>query len=265
MSGAKKAARIRTSMGTLTADTITVRGHDLVDGLMGRIDVAALFFLEVTGRLPGESENRMLNAMIVSIAEHGMMPSVIAARLTIMGAPESFQGAVASGLLGAGDVFVGPTSNVARLLQVEARAYSGTNDEIAARLVEKYEKEGRRIPGLGHPHHPVDPRSKKLLAMQQDLGVARAHTDLMLAVHKAACERRGRHLTFNAVAAVGCIASDIGLDWRAVRGIGLVARTVGLIGHVFEELNTPSAQAIWDLVQDHSDYTDPQPSGTGDA
>jgi len=244
-------------MGTLTADTITVRGHDLVGDLMGRIDTAALFFLEVTGRLPTESENRLLNAMIVAIAEHGMMPSVIAARLTIMGAPESFQGAVASGLLGAGDVFVGPTSNVARLLQVEAKEFSGNDTEIAEQLVDKYERAKRRIPGLGHPHHEIDPRSEKLLAMQRELGAPRRCTDLMLAVHEAVCARRGRHLTFNAVAAVGCIASDIGLDWRVVRGIGLVARTVGLIGHVFEELNQPSSQAIWDLVQDHSDYTDP--------
>lgn len=257
MNAANKPSRIRTSMGTLTADTITVRGHDLVDGLMGRIDVAALFFLEVTGRLPTEAENMLLNAMIVAIAEHGMMPSVIAARLTIMGAPESFQGAVASGLLGAGDVFVGPTSNVARLLQVEAREFSGTSAEIAAQIVEKYEAAKRRIPGLGHPHHPIDPRSEKLLAMQRELYVPRIYTDLMLEVHKAACAKRGRHLTFNAVAAVGCIASDIGLDWRVVRGIGLIARTVGLIGHVFEEMNTPSAQTIWDLVQDHADYTDP--------
>src|SRR5690606_2220325 len=107
-------------------------------------------------------------------------------------------------------------------------------------IVDMYEHAGRRIPGLGHPHHPVDPRSEKLLAMQRELDAPRAHTDLMLAIHKAACDRRGRHLTFNAVAAVGAIASDIGLDWRAVRGIGLVARTIGLIGHVFEELNRPS-------------------------
>lgn len=259
-----KPARISTHMGTLTADTITVRGHDLVDGLMGRIDVAALFYLEVTGRLPTETENALLNAMIVSIAEHGMMPSVIAARLTLMGAPESFQGAVASGLLGAGDVFVGPAGNVARLLQVEAQAFEGSDADKAAGVVESYQAAGRRIPGLGHPHHPVDPRSEKLLAMQRELGAPRAHTDLMLEVHRLACERRGRHLTFNAVAAVGAIASDIGIDWRAVRGIGLVARTVGLIGHVFEELNQPSAQAIWDLVQDNSDYSDPEPAGSPD-
>ncbi|QDY98965.1 citryl-CoA lyase [Nitratireductor mangrovi] len=250
--------RIETSMGTLTSDTITVRGRDLVDDLMGKVDAASLFFLEVTGRLPDEVENRLLNAMIVSIAEHGMMPSVIAARLTIFGAPESFQGAVASGLLGAGDVFVGPTSNVARILQVEAAGYEGSSAEKAKKIVDAYEKQGRRIPGLGHPHHPVDPRSEKLLAMQRELGAPRAHTDLMLAIHEAACKQRGKHLTFNAVAAVGAIASDIGIDWRAVRGIGLVARTIGLIGHVFEELNRPSAQAIWNLVEENSDYSDPQ-------
>jgi citrate synthase len=258
MTGKAAIPRIRTSMGTLTVDTITVRGHNLVDGLLGKIDTAALFFLEVTGRLPTDVENTLLNAMIVSIAEHGMMPSAIAARMTIMGAPEAFQGAVASGLLGAGDVFVGPTSNVARMLQVEANAYPGTDAEKAMKLVEAYEASKRRIPGLGHPHHPIDPRSEKLLAMQDELGASRVYTDLMLEVHRIACERRGRHLTFNAVAAVGAIASDIGLDWRAVRGIGLVARAIGLIGHVFEEMNRPSAQAIWDLVQEHTDYSDPQ-------
>ena len=61
------------------------------------------------------------------------------------------------------------------------------------------------------------------------------------------------------MAAIGSLWSDIGLDWRAVRGIGLIARTVGLIGHVMEELRNPQANAIWDLVQHETDYTDPQP------
>lgn len=251
---------IRSSMATMTPDTITVRGHDLTTELMGRIDTAALYYLEVTGRLPGAAENILLNAMIVAIAEHGMMPSVIAGRMTIMGAPESFQGAVAAGLLGAGDVFVGPTSNVAHLLQVEAQAFEGSDDERAAAIVSGYAERGRRIPGLGHPHHRVDPRSEKLLALQAEHGLPDACTRLMLAIQRAATDRHGKHLTFNAVAAVGCIASDIGLDWRAVRGIGLIARTVGLIGHVLEEIKQPSAQAIWDLVLENTEYSDPAPN-----
>jgi citrate synthase len=249
--------KLKTRIGTLTADTITVCGHNLVDDLLGRIDIGQLFYLEVTGRLPDPAQSRMINALMVAIAEHGMMPSVIAARLTYMGAPESLQGAVASGLLGAGDVFVGPAGNVARMLQVEAAGLPGDDSERANRIVETYFESKRRLPGLGHPHHEIDPRSVRLLALQQELGVGTRFTSLMLEIQRVACERAGRHLTFNAVAAVGAIASDLDIDWRAVRGIGLVARTVGLVGHVLEEMKRPTAGAIWDLVHDHTEYSDP--------
>jgi citrate synthase len=259
MNSARTPSRINTQMATLSVDTITVRGHNLVDELIGKIGVADLFFLEVTGKLPKTSESILINAMIVAIAEHGMMPSVIAARLTLLGAPESFQGAVASGLLGAGDTFVGPSSNVAKMLQVEAAAFEGDVEARARQVVESYATSKRRLPGLGQPHHPVDPRTEKLFAMQKELGVGTANTELMLTIHRLACERLGRPLTLNAVAAIGAICSDIGLDWRAVRGIGLIARTVGLIGHVMEELRNPQANTIWDLVQAATDYSDPLP------
>jgi len=254
---AKEAPRLRTRIGTLSEDSITVCGHDLVGGLIGRIDVGELFYLEVTGRLPDEAQGRMLNALMVAIAEHGMMPSVIAARLTYLGAPESLQGAVASGLLGAGDVFVGPAGNVARMLQVEAAELDGDPSERATRIVERYVAAGRRLPGLGHPHHAIDPRSTRLLELQRELGLPSRHSAQMLEIQRQAIARAGKHLTFNAVAAVGSIASDLGIDWRAVRGIGLVARTVGLVGHLLEEMKRPSAQAIWDLVHDRTDYSDP--------
>ncbi len=255
----KAPSRIETSMATLTVDTITVRGHNLVDDLIGKIDVTDLYFLEVTGRLPKPAESKMLTAMIVAIAEHGMMPSVIAARLTLLGAPESFQGAVASGLLGAGDTFVGPSSNVAKMLQIEAKAFTGSVRERARQIVDLYQADKRRLPGLGQPHHPVDPRTVKLFSMGRELGIAAENTELMTQIHSTAVDRLGKPLTLNAVAAIGALCSDIGLDWRAVRGIGLIARTVGLIGHVMEELRKPQANTIWDIVQRETDYTDPQP------
>jgi citrate synthase len=143
------------------------------------------------------------------------------------------------------------------MLQVEAAGYEGDTVARAARVVADYLDAGKRVPGLGHPHHRIDPRSEKLLALQRELGLPRGHTELMLEIQRVASERTGRHLTFNAVAAVGAIASDLGFDWRAVRGIGLVARTVGLVGHVFEEIRQPTGGAIWDLVQAHTEYTDP--------
>jgi citrate synthase len=249
--------KVKTQMATLDVDTITVRGHNLVEDLIGKIDVADLFFLEVTAKLPTKAESKLLNAMIVAIAEHGMMPSVIAARLTLMGAPESFQGAVASGLLGAGDVFVGPTSNVARMLQVDAAKFTGSIEERAEQVVAMYTAATRKLPGLGQPHHPVDPRAMKLFEMQKESGMATANTELMFAIHRVGVERLGRSLTLNATAAIGAICSDMGLDWRAVRGIGLIARTVGIIGHLMEEIRDPQSKAIWDLVQHATEYSDP--------
>lgn len=253
----KGGVEIKTRIGTSTADTITVCGHDLVDDLVGNIDAGQLLFLEIMGKLPTPQQAALLNAMIVSLAEHGMMPSIIAARMTMLGAPESFQGALASGLLGVGDTFVGPTANVARLLQTEAPTFGDTPDERAANLVKHYFGKGLRIPGLGHPHHPVDPRAEKLLAMQKDLGLKETHAAQMRKIQLAASEARGSHLTFNATAAVGAICSDMGIDWRAVRGIGLVARSIGLVGHIFEEMRQPSAKAMWSLIEDKTQYADP--------
>ncbi len=252
----EKTSRIQTHIGTLSADSVTVRGNDLVNDLMGRINIGDLFFLEVVGRLPTEAESVLVNAMMVAISEHGIMPNVIAARMTLLSSPESLQGAVASGLLGVGDTFVGPSSNVARILQMDAPKHQGSTEEVARAIVDGLVAQNKRIPGLGHPHHPVDPRAEKLLAMQKELGIGDVHTRLMLQIHAYACQRLGKPLTFNAVAAVGAIASDLGIDWRAVRGIGLVARTVSLVGHLLEEMNEPSANTMWELIEASTEYSD---------
>jgi citrate synthase len=125
-------------------------------------------------------------------------------------------------------------------------------------IVELYKSTKRKLPGLGQPHHSVDPRTVKLFAMQKQLKIDTSNTELMEVIHRIAIERLGRPLTLNATAAIGAICSDIGLDWRAVRGIGLIARTVGLIGHVMEEMRSPQANTIWDLVQQATHYSDPQ-------
>ena len=107
---------LRTSVGTSDADSITVQGRDLSSELMGEVSFTELAFLLVRGRLPDAGETTMLDAVLVSLADHGLTPTVIAARMTHTGAPESLQGAVAAGLLGAGDVFLGVVENTARFL-----------------------------------------------------------------------------------------------------------------------------------------------------
>src|SRR4051794_125142 len=92
----------KTAIAEATANAVTVRGHDLTSELMGQLTLTEMFFLLLTGRAPDERERRMTDACLVAIAEHGLVPSVQSARMTLSSAPESLQGAVAAGGAGRG-------------------------------------------------------------------------------------------------------------------------------------------------------------------
>src|SRR5207237_7910174 len=135
---------IRSELAWSTVDRIVVRGKDLPGEILGHLNLGDMAFLELTGRVPNANESKLFNAMVVTLVEHGITPSALAARLTYLGAPEALQGAVAAGLLGLGGVFVGSMEGVARLLS-EAVSSSKNAKAIVA--------ENKRIPGLGHPIH----------------------------------------------------------------------------------------------------------------
>jgi len=137
-------------MGWSTTDRIVVRGHDLVDDLIGKVSLGDMAFLELKGRLPTEKESVVFNALAVTLVEHGMTPSAIATRLTYFGAPESIQAAVAAGLLGIGDRFGGSIEEAARTLQ---EALAGTEPgadlrALAGQVVARYKERKRPIAGV---------------------------------------------------------------------------------------------------------------------
>src|SRR3954453_11526094 len=141
-----------TSVGTSDPDSITVMGRDLARDLMGRTTLSELAFLVVQRRMPAPEETRLFDTVLVSLADHGLTPTVLAARLTHTGAPETLQGAVAAGLLGAGSVFLGVVEDTVRFLDEAGEDTDGA--------VGREREAGRRIPGLGHPIHKVeDPRT----------------------------------------------------------------------------------------------------------
>jgi len=228
-------------------DHIVIRGHDLVGDLMGRIGIAEMFYLEVMGRLPTPAQARLLEAMTVAVVEHGMMPSTIAARMTDYGSPDSLQSAVAAGLLGAGTRILGSMEKCAQMLWEAKPADRSDPDALAEEIVAGYLRRKAQIPGLGHPiHKPEDPRARKLFDMARTEGVAGTYIDFLHRV-SAACDRAmGKHLTINATAAIASVGLDIGLDWRAIKGVALVARTIGIIAHVIEEKDHPTA---WEITR----------------
>lgn len=242
-------------MGSSTADRITVRGHDLIEDLIGKVSLGDMAFLELKGRLPSSQESKVFNALAVTLVEHGMTPSAIAARLTYFGAPESLQGAVAAGLLGIGDRFGGSVEEAARTLQ-EALARAGDNPDLkrlAQEIVAKHKESKRPIAGLGHPiHKPIDPRTPKLFALAAENGFSGKFVELMQAISAEAGRSYGRELPVNATGAIGAIASELDLPWRVTRGLAVMARAVGLVAHIQEELEEPLAAEIWSRIDEES-------------
>jgi citrate synthase len=222
---------IKSDLGWSTRERIVVRGKDLPGEILGSLNLGDMAFLELTGRVPEPRESRLFNAMAVTLVEHGITPSALAARMTYLGAPEAMQAAVAAGLCGLGSVFVGSMEGAAKMLS------SGkTAQEIVA--------ETKRIPGLGHHlHKPVDPRAVRLFELARETGFYGNYCHRMEEIAKL------KNLTLNATGAIGALACELGLDWRAVRGIGVMARAVGLVGHLLEESRQPMAEAIWHQVE----------------
>src|SRR3954470_12325353 len=149
-------------------DRVEVRGRDLTGELMGSLSFTEYFHLLLTGEEPSEEQRYFLDLLLVAIAEHGMMPTSVAARMTLAADPRSLQGAVAAGILGAGPVVLGTAEECARLLD-ELREPGRDPAEAAAEL----RSAGARIPGFGHPvHKQVDPRAERILELADERGVS---------------------------------------------------------------------------------------------
>jgi len=239
---------INTWIGSSTADSITVAGRDLPSELMGTVSLTDLTYLLVTRREPTAGQRRMLDAVFVSLADHGLTPSALAARLTYTGAPEAIQGAVAAGLLGAGSVLLGPAGDTAVFLAA-ARPDSDDDDALgqaAAAAVESRRQQGLRVPGLGHPVHRVeDPRTPRLYALAEEEGVLGPHLRMLRFVADAQADATGRRLPINGAGAAGAALVDIGIPPTSVRGVVLVARTAGLVAHLTEEAEAPIGTTLW--------------------
>ena len=93
-------------------------------------------------------------------------------------------------------------------------------------------------------------------AIAAENGFRGAHVKLLEAVAAEAERSLERHLPVNVSGAIGAIASELGLDWRVSRGIGLIARTIGLVAHLLEEIRSPLARELW-LRTEHEAQTPP--------
>jgi len=212
-------------------DRVEVRGRDLTGDLMGRLSFTEYFHLLLTGREPTEEQRFFLDLLLVALAEHGMMPTNIAARMTLAADPESLQGAVAAGILGVGPVVVGTAAECARLLE------SGEEPLDAARRIHAA---GEKVPGFGHPvHRPVDPRAERILELADERGISGPAVARARALRDAVAEVWGKPLPMNVSMPIAAVMLDLDFPAAAVRAVPILARTAGLLAHLAEEQENP--------------------------
>ncbi|CAM3627693.1 citrate synthase (unknown stereospecificity) [Bordetella sputigena] len=262
-----KATIPRTAICTSDEHTIVVRGEDLCKDLIGQISFTDYFHLLVTGRRPDAAATTVLNATLVAIAEHGFVPSVQAARMTLAAAPDALQGAVAAGLLGCGSVILGASETAGRLFAEirETAAAQGMDIDPAAQVVlKRYAAEGKAIPGYGHPlHKERDPRVARLFEVARAGGAGMEYVDIAEAVERQIPGVIGKALKLNVSAAIPAVLLGVGFPLQALRGVPLLARAAGLIAHLNEEFQQPAGFALSYQATRELQYEGEVPAGFG--
>ena len=247
-------AKPTTKIAHHTADAIYIRGASLVDDLIGKLTFTEMMYFQLLGERPTPAQTKILDAVLVTLMEHGITPSAIASRLIYDSCPEAIQAAVAAGLLGVGSTFIGTMEGCAKNLE-EILAAPGSESITAKTIARRFRDAKQPIPGFGHPHHkPDDPRSPRLLAIAEEAGVPGRHIRALRLLAAEVDAAWGRHLTINATGAIAALLGEIGVPREVARGIAVVSRAAGLVGHIREEQTDPSARHIWDVVVQNVPY-----------
>jgi len=233
-----KQGKASSAIATADASSITIRGRDLCGDLMGRMSFTDYFYFLVTGREPSEDQRYFLDLLLIAIAEHGMTPTAVAARMTYDADPQSLQAAVAAGILGCGTVVLGTSELCGALLsEAKQRVDAGELAEAVARAIAAETRaSGGKMPGFGHPlHRPVDPRTQRILSLANERGVAGPYVALAIAFEKAVAQAWGKPLVMNVSMAIAAVLLDLGFPAAMVKAIPLLARTGGILAHLAEE------------------------------
>jgi citrate synthase len=245
-------------------DRVEVRGRDLTGDLMGRLSFTEYFHLLLTGREPTDDQRFFLDLLLVAIAEHGMMPTNVAARMTLAADPGSLQGAVAAGILGCGPVILGTSEECARLLEEaqERVASGGEPAAVAADIARAIQASGGKLPGFGHPvHRPLDPRAERILELADDRGVSGPHVLLARQLRDGVAEAWGKPLTMNVAMPIAAVMLDLGFSPATVKAVPILARTAGLLAHLAEERERPLGFLMAGRAEEAIEYERPPEDG----
>lgn len=226
----------RTGIAYKTKDRIVIRGYNL-NNLIGNIDFASMAYLVLTGELPSEQYRLMVNALLVSMAEHAFSPSSVSARFVASGGVP-LNVAVAGGVMTMGERHAS-ADIAARIFKDGIKRYKNEKisiEKCAELIVTEYKRDRRILNGFHHPQHIRDPRVKRLFELSREYKITGEHQKLAEAMERATGKVYGRVLYLNAPGAFAAIGCDMGLTPEQLKGLIILSRTVSLAAHSIEEM-----------------------------
>lgn len=204
-----------------------IRGYKIED-CIEKLSFAEMTFLLWTGRMANPNEAKLLNAMLVACAEHGIAPPSITAARIVKSGGNSMNTAIAAGILACGDYHGGAIENSMRLIK-------GNFGRPANEVVAQYLEEKKRLPGFGHKLYDTDPRAQKLLEISDKEGITGGHVGFALELETELEKATGKKHCINVDGAIAAILCEMHVDPRLGKGVFALARTAGIVAHIFEE------------------------------
>lgn len=233
----------KTAISWVESGRIILRGYP-VDGLSGNVSWASAVYLTVVGELPDPAVARLLEAILVSVIDHGPTPASTLAACTVASTGASLGSSVAAGILAIAKSHGGAIEDCMTVLE---RCVELNQDPkvAAARVVDEYRAPALRVPGFGHRQHSADPRSKRLFDLASELGLSGKYVAHAQAVESYLSQISGKPLPLNADGAIAALLCEIGFPKAAANGLFMLARVPGLIAHCLEEqARNPPLRAI---------------------
>ncbi len=232
----KKQLLFRTAIAKASADDVLVRGYSL-RSLIGNLSLAGMCFLLLKGVMPTDNEQRMLDAILVACAEHGVRPPSIQAARQIASGGVQFQACVAGGILALGDSHGGAIEDAMHVFAAGLASVGTGNDidKAALQILTDCKQSKKRLAGYGHPTHAQDPRTTRLFELAKSFGMYGKSCQLAASIADQTKAVLGRSLPLNVDGGVAAILSEMSFDPGIGKGIFAASRVFGIVAHVFEE------------------------------
>jgi len=227
----------KTSITEIQPNKISVRGYP-VDKLMGKISFSRAIYLVLKGEMPSPEEGKLIDAIFVSSIDHGASPPSVLAARTVASTGAELNAAVAAGILAISKYHGGAIEDGMKLFMEIARRMDekgADEDEVVLEILHEMKERKERASGFGHRFHTKDPRTKKLFALAEELGLAGRHIRIALAVERGLESLLGKALPINVDGAIAAVLCDLGIPPEIGNAFFMIARVAGLVAHIHEE------------------------------